>query len=449
LIIGSFVGFTYGITSLFNENGLIQYNHIDSCGSHGVRVGGRNCQVLNNFVNYPVLIHNDQAGLYTGPANDQYDTHGIVFDGNIVLNSTGYTVACETPYPMAFGICLDYYTTGVIITNNTTSFNGLAGIQLNNADSCRIENNLSYANDSYQFNAINTKSAENNFKDDTVRYNIFIAKTDNYLSYLYDANTSLSPSNIGVFDYNVYANPYGDYKNASTIVRNFEGTGQVTSYLSNWQTYSGLDANSVRAPQRELDEEDIVFEYNASKSNKTVSITSPMVDMEGNRYTSDITLQPYTSIVLVPERNIWGEDEIFTSVGSTGTRRGVYFTALEGGTVDSIAFYHAGTSGNNVIVGIYSDSSGKPGTRLAVSATTAVETAEGWQKVALSTPLVVSRDSKYWITWVFQNNSGLRYASESGASAISGSGTWASGMPDPFGSSTVQDIKFSVYCTYD
>jgi hypothetical protein len=46
---------------------------------------------------------------------------------------------------------------------------------------------------------------------------------------------------------------------------------------------------------------DIRFEYNASKTSKVISLSSPMVDAKGTKYSTSITLLPYTSIILMKD----------------------------------------------------------------------------------------------------------------------------------------------------
>jgi parallel beta-helix repeat protein len=43
----------------------------------------------------------------------------------------------------------------------------------------------------------------------------------------------------------------------------------------------------------------ILFEYNATENVKTVSLAHPYIDVKGNLYNSSVTLQPYTSIILL------------------------------------------------------------------------------------------------------------------------------------------------------
>ena len=48
---------------------------------------------------------------------------------------------------------------------------------------------------------------------------------------------------------------------------------------------------------------------------------------------------------------------------------------------------------------------------------------------------------------MFENNPGIRYVAGTPARAESPA-LWAGGMPDPFGTSTLANYKYSIYCTY-
>jgi hypothetical protein len=54
---------------------------------------------------------------------------------------------------------------------------------------------------------------------------------------------------------------------------------------------------------------------------------------------------------------------------------------------------------------------------------------------------------KVWLAWVFQTNPGIRYITGTPARAESPL-LWAGGMPDPFGTASFANYKYSLYCTY-
>jgi hypothetical protein len=121
-------------------------------------------------------------------------------------------------------------------------------------------------------------------------------------------------------------------------------------------------------------------------------------------------------------------------------------TFSENATIESISIYHHGGTGN-VLMGVYSDQTGSPTSRLGVTASTAINSTEGWQNVSLTNPVTVTSGQTVWLSWVFQNSTGVRFTGGAPARAVS-TATWAGGMPATFGTATFGDFKYSIYCTY-
>ena len=121
-------------------------------------------------------------------------------------------------------------------------------------------------------------------------------------------------------------------------------------------------------------------------------------------------------------------------------------TFPEAGTVQSISIYHNGGTGH-VLLGVYSDASGAPGSKTGSYTINNDNSSAGWQTVSLNSPVTVTSGQKVWLAWVFENTVGTRYVAGTPARAQSAA-LWAGGMPDPFGSASFANYKFSVYCTY-
>ncbi|HOF20995.1 MAG TPA: T9SS type A sorting domain-containing protein, partial [Bacteroidales bacterium] len=94
-----------------------------------------------------------------------------------------------------------------------------------------------------------------------------------------------------------------------------------------------------------------------------------------------------------------------------------------------------------------SDASGSPSGLLGVSAATTVNSSSGWQTVSLSSPVSVSSGQTVWLSWVFERTVGVRYTTGKPSRAQS-SEAWSGGLPSSFGSSSLADYKYSVYCSY-
>jgi hypothetical protein len=141
-----------------------------------------------------------------------------------------------------------------------------------------------------------------------------------------------------------------------------------------------------------------------------------------------------------------GNTTVYSSVSTGLSRKAMPVTFSESGSITSISIYHDGGAGN-VLLGVYSDMSGLPSSRLGVTPSTVVNSSGGWQKVTLSSPVSVTSGQTVWLAWVFQNGIGTRYTTGTPGRALS-SATWSSGLPATFGTSSTAGTKYSIYCTY-
>lgn len=139
-----------------------------------------------------------------------------------------------------------------------------------------------------------------------------------------------------------------------------------------------------------------------------------------------------------------GNTEVYSSASNLANLMAMPVTFTETGEIKSISIYHNGGTGN-LILGVYTDQGGYPSTRLGVSASTTINSAAGWQTIQLTSNVPVSTDQKVWLSWIFQNNPGIRFTSGTPGRASS-SNTWNNGMPVSFGSSTISNSKYSIYC---
>ena len=141
-----------------------------------------------------------------------------------------------------------------------------------------------------------------------------------------------------------------------------------------------------------------------------------------------------------------GNTDVYGGISTAANRRAMPVTFTETGEIQSISIYHNGGTGN-VLLGVYSDQTGLPVSKLGVSASTVINVTAGWQTVSLTSPVPVSSGQKVWLVWVFQNSIGVRYTAGTPGRSQS-IGTWPGGMPATFGASTIADNKFSIYCSY-
>jgi hypothetical protein len=81
--------------------------------------------------------------------------------------------------------------------------------------------------------------------------------------------------------------------------------------LAQWQVFTtGKDLNSHKSPIAISNENELSFEYNDTKVIKTVLISQPMIDVMGTKYSTSITLQPFSSVVLIKDNGTLKNAEI-------------------------------------------------------------------------------------------------------------------------------------------
>jgi len=277
-----------------NDNCVIKYNTIENIGYSGIKLSSTTdiITIQNNFINNVMLTLNDGAAIYVVAEGTSRK-----IDGNIILNVIGNTAG--TPYPdrhIARGIYLDVNTTRTVITNNTVANCTEAGYMIHRSRDNTIENNTSFNNGYGMFFQNSTVST---IRNNILNNNIFLANASSQLALKFYSGTDDIPS-FGTADNNYYARPVAD----DNVFHTYSpSTGSKYRTLSGWQTFTGQDRNSKKSPVTVSDTSKIDFYYNPTTSNKVISLSQPMIDVKGTRYSESITLLPYTSVILLPDPN--------------------------------------------------------------------------------------------------------------------------------------------------
>jgi hypothetical protein len=272
----------------------IKFNQISNCGYSGIKFSGPNSKIANNFVNGFCMIKEDGGGIDMS-ARDR--AKGSVIDGNIVINGIGSSRGTADTTSNDFGgIFIDAYGTGITISNNSVANCVTAGIKLHGANNIIVKNNTTFNNggSSWTKGGLMFLSATDYpIYNITVQGNIFAARNSNQVAFF---GYPIGGDVKGILSMETASNNY--------YVKPIDSTTSIlisrTNFtVSAWQTYSGLDANSYPGPKTISNVNDLRFEYNASSSPKTISLDANYIDVKNNNYNGSITLQPYTSAVLI------------------------------------------------------------------------------------------------------------------------------------------------------
>ncbi len=269
---------------LFDGNGtgdLIQNNSIDSCGYIGIFAIGQSWTVYRNLINHYCFYNTDGGGIYSG----NHGTNRII-RGNIVLN--GMTT-------LAQGIYIDDNGSNVTIDSNTV-YKADLGIYLHNAHEIKVYNNTVYACTGASLSM--GHDANDPVRNVDIQRNIFVINANISQGNISYGTSETSQTNFGTSDFNWIAKPVGTDDNAWFTA--LQGTTFNHYNLAQWQTAAPPnDAHSKKSPATVV-LADIRFEYNATNSAVGISLGgNNYIDIPGVAYSGTLTLQPWTSAVLL------------------------------------------------------------------------------------------------------------------------------------------------------
>lgn len=308
-----------------NTNAIIEYNDIENIGYCGIFIIGTNINIQYNFVNHSMMKLNDGAGIYTGsPAIHAGQANYI--RSNIILNAEGnHEMTDHNLYHDARAIYLDDYNLGTTVDGNTVAFSGSANIYIRGGAESTITNNTSYdAGDGGIYISKWISTANDNL---TIGNNKFIAKESNEGVVFFVSSLGAPPASASFYN-NYYARPIGN-----NIVFHMYTPGEYGYTLSQWQTYTGEDADSHESPETITTVNDLRFEYNATSSSVVVNFAgSSYTDITGAVYNNSITIAPWSSAVLIYNNVTAATVPIVTTTDVSGITT---TTAASGGTIVS------------------------------------------------------------------------------------------------------------------
>jgi parallel beta-helix repeat protein len=262
-----------GIMS-FGDYNIIEYNEIKNTGHSGIIFSGNYVTIKNNLIDGFCNTKDDGAGIYTHIGSASSCT-GRKINGNIILNGKGAPAGTDNPsYSAAEGIYADNNAANVEIAGNTIANCVNQGIYIHSSYAISITNNTLF-NNKRQLAMIEDKD-NSKIRNCTISNNVVFSKLSSQtLSYLKSYYSDVKY--FGKFSSNYYASPSNN--NISSLLDQVQTVDTYAKILS--------FQNDTR------------FEYNATSSDKTVSLDASYVDVKGNRYSSSFTLRPYTSVVLI------------------------------------------------------------------------------------------------------------------------------------------------------
>lgn len=271
---------------------LIEYNYIDSVGYDGIKFTLDSSIVRNNYVNYFCSVKNDGGGIYTTGSTGEIFENKSYISNNIIRNGIGAAAGSPSATRLVEGIYLDLHSNNVDITGNSISDIGSSGIFLSSTQNINIKSNTIYNCGDYNIQLVRLSN--------TYRANATISIHGNILCQLnrkaiyYNSAPNDEFSKVGTSDNNYFITQ------SDTIFQTLIAIPPwIHSYYSLKKRKSVFikDLNSsYKNISNQLNL--IRYEFNETKSDKTILLSKPMTDISGTKFSGTITLQPFTSKIL-------------------------------------------------------------------------------------------------------------------------------------------------------
>lgn len=283
-------GSSFGaITFASNSNCL--RNVIKNTGYNGIGFGGQNILIKHNFVDTFCTIQSDGGAIYTFKG----DLANVRITENVLINGIGNTPGSPSNFGAA-GIYLDEESGNCEVDHNSIANTYWYGIQCNlNIGGVNFHHNTLYNASYHQFYASYWEVMD--YPLNTLfNYNTLVAisPTQDCLGFGFANRDPDTGEEIFIQSYSLNNNIYANLITNDNIVN----SNNSLLTLPQWKA-KGEDANSVLSSQLISSIDDVTFYYNETSVDKTIELSSNMIDPAGVTYTTSITLAPFTSKVLM------------------------------------------------------------------------------------------------------------------------------------------------------
>lgn len=272
-----------------NTNTL-RYNRLERIAYNGIDIFGYGNVLEYNVIQEACYAKGDCGAVRTfgGPDLNGTSVHDITLHNNIILDIPGNTDGTIERYRPLFGMgfYIDHYSRDVTIAGNTIISATVDGILYQNSTGT-IQTNTLYGNNAGSM----FRGQVGLYSDPTIiasfSGNILYSIKPQARTLIADNKDKLQAANN-----NYYFQPY--------LEKQIWAEGEKT--FAAWQSYSGKDASSKTSwfTQDAGEQPLSTIFYNDSKEPRTVELGNiAYVDLDRNAVTGNITLQPFTSRVLI------------------------------------------------------------------------------------------------------------------------------------------------------
>jgi len=290
---GGWTGLSSNLDVGGSINILVEKNRVINSGYVGIAYYGQYVTIKNNFIDTFCNVLDDGGGIYSYIGSERDPMVGNVMDGNVIINGIGapYGVANNGFPTIGAGIYMDEQSSHIELKNNS----------IYNCSSYGFFNNLGFNINVHDNTVVGCTYSQYRINDwnDVTTYtlnnNIFVAKSGQGCLYISSGSNVIQ--NIGTLNYNRYARPINDTTIFEISQPNQSGNEMKT--LTQWKTFSSQDANSNGSPISISTDNNLHFVYNETNTAKDFTLSTTFTDITNTTRSGTLTLQPYTSIVLL------------------------------------------------------------------------------------------------------------------------------------------------------
>lgn len=280
----------------FVDNCSVHHNDIDSTGYCGISADGSYHVVERNIAKHTMLLLNDGAPFKTFGGQ----SHHVTFRNNFASESNGNTEGMGN-YSNIFntpGIYLDFDSNNITVEDNTIFDQTPKGIFMNGGSHTNtVQRNVVYGTNFLI--DLNGASRPTAIHDDVIQNNVFFALSSSAVIMRQTESITSPGFNFGTIDYNYYFHPY----NANRIALRMISASPSYYTLSNWQSSTGNDTHTIGSPYSWTSgQNDSELKMNQTDNVVLVQLgngSTKYYDLDGNALCGSITLQPYTSKIVI------------------------------------------------------------------------------------------------------------------------------------------------------
>lgn len=290
------IGLQTNLTSIkgaFVDSCYIHHNNIDSAGYCGISMDGKWNIIERNIIKNAMLLNNDGAALKSFGVGSQYN----IFRNNFVSKSDGNTAGTPSGSFITPAIYFDFSTNNCTIQDNTIYDRNKKGIFLNTGtNNNTVIGNVVYGGN-YLLDFNGSPLLPTPMTGMIVKNNVLFAKDPT--AHILRMVDNTGGYNHGVIDSNYYFQPYNS--------NNYALIPPSTNWnFSTWQSNTGYDVNSISSfVNWTLPTSNDTLFMNQTDNVVTISLgINEFIDLDSNVVCGSITLQPYTSKILITTSEI-------------------------------------------------------------------------------------------------------------------------------------------------